>query len=121
MAVSSPLSAAWLRVLEREFADSLSPEEVSRIFKLHFDQAIGLLHTVDGPSRRDRHAALESLIAFVGHDSPGLGDVVVAAVRRGVRASADLQSLEPETSSVERRAVMSILAFEEEFNALGGR
>jgi len=107
-------------VLERYLADSLRPGEIDRIFRPYFDQAVALLRSVDSASRSERYAAVESLMAFTGRDSPELRDVVVAAVRRGTRAArAELQTKGVEPSSIERQAVLGILEFEDLLTAVG--
>jgi len=119
MAASSTLSAAWLRALELEFADSLSPDDVTQIFKPHLDEGIALLRSADSPSRWDRRMAVESLMALTDRDSPTIRDVLVAAVRRAVRtASFDLGGA-VEQSSIERRAVLGVLALEDRLAAVG--
>lgn len=122
MGDNSPLSEAWLRVLETALAGLLSRGEVTRLFKSQFCEAMGLLRAVDDSSGTERYAAVESLMRFTGRDSPEIKDVLVAAVRRGIRdSSAALQAKGAELAEIERVAVGAVLGFESRLAAIGGR
>jgi hypothetical protein len=114
------LTEAWLRVLEKELAGSLSPAEIERFFKPQFCKAITLLRAVEHSSAAERYAAIESLIEFTGCDPPEIRDVVVAAVRRGIRdSSGAAREKGAEPAAIQQVAVRALLDFERRLAAIG--
>lgn len=119
--VRDVIAKGWIAAVRRGLVDLPEAEAdavLSRV-AVRLDEVLELARRVELGSRTERLAAVEDLIDRTGVDTPELIDFASAAVRLGVRETAELLCWATSVADVvERCAVYALIEFDRQIETL---